>query len=305
MKNTTILFLFSFFFFAIIKKIGGGDALKTISLKNIENDIVFGNIYGLDQNWSEKEYSYSFIGTPRSDHGFMYVLCNRIHVVYKDKSEIDFLKGDLLYIPKYCEYYIEFLDGQQGNYDILVNFDIRNTSGEEFKLADRITCLTNDVPPKIIQTMRDIADISTNLKHPNIRVSNLFYKLLDKLVNRISLPEMLNEDNVPVFPAVYYLDNHVRDNISIPELARMCLLSESTFRKAFKAYTGMSPIQYRTYIKICKAQQLLRSTTEISIQEIAESLGFFDNTYFYKMFTKFTGLTPKQYRNQFTKKNAE
>ena len=153
--------------------------------------------------------------------------------------------------------------------------------------------------------MHYIADVSTNLKHPCIRTSMIFYKLLDKLINRISLPEMLSEDKNPVYPAIFYLDNHVRDNISIPELAKMCLLSESTFRKAFKSHTGMSPIQYRTHIKICKAQQLLRSTTEISVQEIAESLGFFDNTYFYKMFTKFTGLTPKQYRKQCMKKNAD
>ncbi len=279
--------------------------MKTISLNNIDNDIVFGSVYGLDQIWSENEFSYSFIGNPRSDHGFMYVLCNRIHVVYKNKTEENFQKGDLLYIPKYCEYYIEFLDCEDEIYDILVNFDIRNTSGEEFKLADKITCVTNDVPIKVINAMHEIADVSTNLKHPCIRTSKLFYELLDKLINRISLPEMLDEEKNPVFPAVYYLDNHVRDNVSIPELARMCLLSESTFRKAFKSYTGMSPIQYRTHIKICKAQQLLRSTTEISVQEIAESLGFFDNTYFYKMFTKFTGFTPKQYRKQAMKKNAE
>lgn len=271
--------------------------MKKISLKELENDVVFGCVCGQAQIWSEAECTYSFLGNPRSDHGFMYICCDGVHIRYKNGTEDSFSRGDLLYIPKYCEYYITFLGTVQPFSDLLVNFDIRNTAGDEFCLSDKITCLTNDVPAGIIRYMQQIADVSTNLKHPCIRVSALFYELLGKLINRISLPD-LNDDTSVVYPAVLYLDNHVRDDVPVPALAKMCLLSESTFRKEFKAYTGMTPIQYRTHIKISKAQQLLRSTTEISVREIAESLGFLDNTYFYKMFTKITGKTPNQYRKQ-------
>lgn len=277
--------------------------MKKISLKSLDNDIVFGSIHGLTQEWDDMEHTYSFLGNPRTEHGFMYVNCDTVKVVYKNKDEETFLRGDFLYIPKYSEYRIEFPQSNGGEYfDILVNFDMRNTSGEEFRLADKVTCLTRDVPRKIINYMRDIEHVSTNLVHPCIRTSKIFFELLDKIVNRISMPEMLDEEKNPVYPAVYYLDNHVRDDISVPDLAKMCLLSESAFRKAFKAHTGMTPIQYRTHIKICKAQELLRSTTEISVREIGETLGFFDNVYFHKTFTKFTGMTPKQYRKQYVNK---
>ncbi len=276
--------------------------MKKISLKEMESDVVFGDICGQAQIWSATECTYTFIGNPRSDHGFMYICCDGVRIRYKSNTEETFSKGDLLYIPKYCEYFIEFLAPVEPFSDLLINFDIRNTAGEEFCFADKIVRLTGDVPKKIVTCMQEIADRSTNLKHPCIRVGALFYELLDKLANRITLPEMLSEETSVVFPAVFYLDNHVRDDVSVPELAKMCLLSESAFRKEFKAYTGMTPIQYRTHIKISKAQQLLRSTTEISVREIAESLGFLDNTYFYKMFIRITGQTPNQYRKQCAEK---
>ena len=60
----------------------------------------------------------------------------------------------------------------------------------------------------------------------------------------------------------------------------------------------MSPSQYKIHAKISKAQSILDSTPEISIAEIADMLGFYDISYFYKCFIMLTGMTPNQYRNR-------
>ena len=99
-----------------------------------------------------------------------------------------------------------------------------------------------------------------------------------------------------VSPAVLYLDSHIADNVPIPALAKMCLLSVSAFRKAFKEYTGMSPVQYRMYTKIAKAKQLLDDSDSPTVKQVALALGFDDETYFYRVFCKFTGMTPNEYR---------
>ncbi|MBQ8718811.1 MAG: AraC family transcriptional regulator, partial [Clostridia bacterium] len=65
---------------------------------------------------------------------------------------------------------------------------------------------------------------------------------------------------------------------------------------------GMNPAQYKMHSKINKAKLLLRSTTEIPIEEIADGLGVYDNAYFHKVFAKTTGMTPKQYRDKHIKK---
>ena len=148
--------------------------------------------------------------------------------------------------------------------------------------------------------MLSVAHLSKNLANPTIPVTKAFYEMLEKLTNHLLATKLHTDEKDSVLPALVYLDTHILDEISIPQLAKMCLLNESAFRKSFKAKTGMNPVQYKMHIKINKAKLLLRSTSEIPIEAIAETLGFYDNAYFHKVFAKMTGQTPKQYRDSHT-----
>ena len=72
--------------------------------------------------------------------------------------------------------------------------------------------------------------------------------------------------------------------------------SESNLRVKFKDYMGISPNEYRTKSRIEKAKNLL-ATSQMSVKEITYLLGFYDESYFYKVFKTETGITPKEYRN--------
>ncbi|MCD8342750.1 MAG: helix-turn-helix transcriptional regulator [Clostridiales bacterium] len=63
----------------------------------------------------------------------------------------------------------------------------------------------------------------------------------------------------------------------------------------FKQETGCSVNQYTKYAKIERAKVLLR-TSEGSVQEIAERLGFGSRGYFSKVFAEVTGYTPVEFR---------
>lgn len=274
--------------------------MEKILLESIERNISFTRIYGLNQTWANNK-KWSCVGEPRDQHGFMYVFCDAVTITYKDETEsFLFQKGALLYIPKGSEYSIEFQHTKGEFSDILINFDIRDTNGKDYYLSDRIICLANDLPAKITDGMLTVAHLSTNLTHPTIPVTKAFYEVLDKLTNHMLASKLHTNEKDSVLPAIFYLDSHILDDISIPQLAQMCLLNESAFRKAFKVHTGMNPVQYKMHIKINKAKLLLRSTSEIPIEAIAESLGFYDNAYFHKVFVKLTGQTPKQYRDSHT-----
>ena len=209
-----------------------------------------------------------------------------------------FAKGSLLYIPKHSEYSIEFNRENEPYATVLLNFDIRDTDGKEYCLDNDIVCLAEDTPPKIIEGMLNVAALSSSMVYSLFPVTKAFYEVLEKLSSHLQARKLLKEGALSVLPAVYYIDSHVLDDVTIPSLAQMCLLNESAFRKAFKAYTGMNPVQYKTYVKIKKAKLLLASAIEIPIEEIAMSLGFYDNSYFHKIFVKQTGMTPKQYRDK-------
>ena len=271
--------------------------MKKIILENIERNISFSRIYGLAQLWSETK-KWSCIGEPRNQHGLLYVFCKEVVIYTSDNSSpLYFHKGDLLYIPKNSEYTVEFKNTHGETASILINFDICDTSGNDYCLAEEIVCFAKNVPAKITDSMVTIAHLSKNLAHPTVPVTKEFYELLDKLTAHLLASRLHTNEKDSVLPAIYYMDSHVLDDVSVPQLAQMCLLNESAFRKAFKAHTGMNPVQYKMHVRINKAKLLLRSTADIPIEAIAESLGFYDNAYFHKVFVKCTGQTPKQYRD--------
>jgi AraC-like DNA-binding protein len=87
-------------------------------------------------------------------------------------------------------------------------------------------------------------------------------------------------------------------DITPEQIARRVNMSYSWFRRIFREYTKLSPIEYMQELTIQKARSLLLSS-EMSIKEIAYELNFSDASYFSARFRKYTGLTPSEYREKF------
>ena len=274
-----------------------GGHMKLINLDDLQRSVTFTNIYGLNQNWT-KTTTWSCIGTPRPQHGFMYILCDRVHITSQTGEHREFQRDDLIYIPKSSEYFIEFFETKGDLSNVLINFDIFDSEGGEYYMSDDITLLASGLPAKITNAMISLAQLSTNLTNPTLQVTKIFYEIIEKLNNHILASKLHNAGKCSVLPAVYYLNSHITDDVPIPQLAQMCLLNESAFRKAFKEHTGFNPVQYKINLKIEKSKLLLDNAHEMPVEEIAECLGFYDNAYFHKVFSKIEGMTPKQYRDR-------
>lgn len=88
---------------------------------------------------------------------------------------------------------------------------------------------------------------------------------------------------------------HLFSNLSIEELARLCNMSHSSFKREFKKEFDDTPSNYINSKRLEKAEELL-SITENAISEIAYEVGFNDPLYFTRFFKTKTGLTPSEYR---------
>lgn len=88
----------------------------------------------------------------------------------------------------------------------------------------------------------------------------------------------------------------VYKNISPEQIALELNISYSGFRRAFREFTGTSPLKYIIELKMNEAKRLL-STTFLTVKEIAYKLNFDNPDYFPVFFKKRTGLTPIEYRN--------
>ena len=77
--------------------------------------------------------------------------------------------------------------------------------------------------------------------------------------------------------------------------ATLCMSPRQLHRKLL-ALTGETPANFILKIKIKRACQLLKNTSEISITEIAQRCGFDDSSNFTRTFKRVMGLTPTQYQ---------
>ena len=99
-----------------------------------------------------------------------------------------------------------------------------------------------------------------------------------------------------LFAVKQYIDSRPLSwQMSVAELACAFFLSERTLRDRFKKEFGQSPKEYILCKKMQAAQNLLLSTT-LSIQQIAEMLGYSSVYYFSKAFRLYAGVSPKAFR---------
>lgn len=97
------------------------------------------------------------------------------------------------------------------------------------------------------------------------------------------------------FPKIMsYVSNHL-DNVNINSLADHFHYSPAYLSKALKRYLGKSFSSVLSDLKLAKAASYLENTT-ISIDFIVELLGYYDRSYFNKVFKKRFGMGPKEYR---------
>jgi AraC-like DNA-binding protein len=94
---------------------------------------------------------------------------------------------------------------------------------------------------------------------------------------------------------IKYVENHYAEKITIAEIADVVGFSESHFMRYFKDMMNTSFIDYLKDYRLAIAARLLQSS-ESSILEISEEVGFENLSYFNRSFKKRYGMTPTQFR---------
>lgn len=99
-------------------------------------------------------------------------------------------------------------------------------------------------------------------------------------------------------PLFDYLETHFMEPVTVASAAGILHLSEPHFMRLFKQVTGQSFINYLNHFRVAKAEHLL-ATSDLSVSEVSQAVGFCDQSYFGLMFKRMVRLTPLQYKRQF------
>lgn len=104
-----------------------------------------------------------------------------------------------------------------------------------------------------------------------------------------------NKNHDIIKKAILCITQNFSRNLTLEEVADCVHLNPAYFSSIFKQSTGSSFKEYLNMVRIEESKRLL-ANTDYSIIDIAVAAGFEDQSYFSRVFKKYTGLTPKQYR---------
>ncbi|WP_165971945.1 helix-turn-helix domain-containing protein [Paenibacillus piri] len=133
----------------------------------------------------------------------------------------------------------------------------------------------------------------------------LLYTLLTELDAAASdIGSMESPPPSQISKALQYIDHHLTRSLSVAEIARDSGWTHEHFTRVFVQAVGVSPQSFIARRRIEKASQLLIQTNS-SIKEIAYAVGFRDEHYFSRCFSKIKGRSASDYRNQFSDPRAQ
>lgn len=117
------------------------------------------------------------------------------------------------------------------------------------------------------------------------------------VVNEFLIEQEYKSEYCPAIQKVcHLLENHRQKIYTLEEMCQIAGYSKNQLIRLFRAETGLTPIPFQTRHKIQLAAKLLLYSDK-SIAEIALEVGYADVNYFSKVFKKYIGKPPGQYRS--------
>lgn len=161
-------------------------------------------------------------------------------------------------------------------------------------------CIDGGLEPERAYRLSDFyilkMDSCTTLR----QIADLHHVMAKDFTGKMILQKKSSVLSKPVMQCVDYIYLHIKERITIQDLATHTNLSTSYLSRVFKQNLGVSVSDYIREQKIEKATHLLRYSDE-SIIDIANYLAFSSQSHFIQVFENFTGLTPKKYRDKYYK----
>ena len=94
---------------------------------------------------------------------------------------------------------------------------------------------------------------------------------------------------------VRYMNDHIREVVTMDDLAACSGLSESYINRIFKKSTGMPPMRFFQDLKMRMARGIFDNNRDIRVYDVALQMGYTDPYYFSRVFRKVVGVSPSAY----------
>lgn len=233
----------------------------------------------------------------RKSYGLTYIINGKLRYKFPDGRELTVKGGDVIFFQPDDVYELKCLSTCE-HYTVNFMLDVISVEGsiaDNLFKQNRLLTIYEDYKNFRQDLFEELCEIWSK-KNSGYRMKAM--SILYNLLYDIMFKQTVTEQNALyglLKPAKEYLDMHWNETVSLPELAKMCKLSESHFRHMFLKCFGISPMRYRDNLRLLYAKDYLMRE-DLNVAEVAYKCGFSDFNYFSKFFKKHTGVSPSYYR---------
>ncbi len=238
----------------------------------------------------QNSVAFDYSLRPRPCHNLAIIL--RGNVIFSENGrDIPVHSDEVAFIPKGSRYRAQWFPDPDIVFHTL-HFDFA-WQGDPLK---NIRIPVQKIAADDIEELKSLfAFVHANQNAGTFEFNSAFYDICAKTVARLEYTQTARVS--PVQPALDHLENHYTEKVTVEALAALCCLSESRFYVCFRAETGMTPIEYKNRLCIRHTMHLLIAEPSQSIEKIALENGFDSAIYFRRLFKRYTGRTPGEYRS--------
>lgn len=281
-KYNKIILLFDKWLFGAYNK-----TMEQFSAQPVSATFHLGSQITLTPNWKDKN-----VILPNSK--LFYILDGEI-VINTDKCSFIAKKGDMVLIPAGVkhDFHLSPLNYAKKCW---IHFDLNvgtNSLFENIDLPYKITVGKNSFVKKLFDQVFLCA--LSPLPQEKLKVSSGIIDLVSFYLEHCDYEQKSKQFKDEIDSAIEFIKNNYDKNLTLSDVAKHANLSPNYFVRKFKERTGYAPLQFACIMKMERAKYLIEQT-EDSISSIMEQLGFYDASYFCKLFKKYCGYSPKKFR---------
>lgn len=154
--------------------------------------------------------------------------------------------------------------------------------------------ITKPATPEILVNAVTSAVEEVERRNTNQKIRKFGEEYVNKLAG-------VKGDEVSAAEQVHqYIVEHITEDLSVEELARMVYLSQNHLARGFKKKYGRTIVEFIMEYRLNLAEEMLKNTS-LTVTTVSAKIGYPNYAYFTKLFKKYSGYSPSAFRNKFGK----
>ncbi|WP_044974540.1 AraC family transcriptional regulator [Ruminococcus sp. HUN007] len=187
-----------------------------------------------------------------------------------------------------------------GGYGNLSKDPLRNLKYHFVVSVAMITrfCISSGMTPEEAYNLSDVYIMKADTCNTEKEVHEMHDQMIISFTKRMRNVRNTRVYSKQVIRAIDYISEHLHDKIKMQDVVDYLNLSLPYFSRLFKSELGVTFSEYVTIKKVEVAADMIRYSGS-SILEISNILNFSTQSYFIKVFKKYKGITPNEYKKKY------